>query len=69
MRREFHQLFGTQPLPRIQTTRPMSRLLTFTHGSKNVLVQCDLHTSQHAKQGWYKPAERTVQISEPFQLP
>jgi len=51
-----------------KTTLPMSRLLTFTEGSTVVRVQCYLHTSQHAKQGWYQPAERTVKIRRPFQF-
>ena len=51
-----------------KTTLPMSRLLTFTEGSTIVRVQCYLHTSQHAPQGWYEPAERTVTISQPFEF-
>ena len=51
-----------------KTTLPISRLLTFTEGSTEVRVQCYLHTSQHAPQGWYEPAERTVTISQPFEL-
>lgn len=47
-------------------TRPMSRLLTFTEGSSEVRVQCYLHTSQHAPQGWCARAERTVQLGKPF---
>ena len=27
-----------------------------------------LHTSQHAPQGWYAPAERTLPLSKPFAL-
>ena len=45
---------------------PMSRLLTFTEGSDRVRVQCYLHTSQHAPQGWYRPAERVLTLSKPF---
>ena len=51
-----------------KTTLPMSRLLTFTEGSAAVRVQCYLHTSQYAKQGWYQAAERSLQISEPFRM-
>lgn len=51
-----------------RTTLPMSRLLTFTEGSDRVRVQCYLHTSQHAPQGWYAKAEKTIRISRPFQL-
>ena len=50
-----------------KTTLPMSRLLTFRVGSDQVRVQCYLHTSQHAPQGWYAPAERTIRIGKPFQ--
>lgn len=48
------------------TTLPISRLLTFTPGSRDVRVQCYLHTSQHAPQGWYPKAERTVRLTKPF---
>ena len=51
---------GTLPLC------PMSRLLTFTEGSNEVKVQCYLHTSTYAPQGWYQPAERTIQLGKPF---
>ena len=51
-----------------RTTLPMSRLLTFTEGSDKVRVQCHLHTSQHAPQGWYPKAERVIRISKPFQI-
>ena len=47
---------------------PKSRLLTFTEGSADVLVQCYLHTSDHAPQGWYAPAERTIRLGKPFRL-
>lgn len=47
-------------------TVPMSRLLIFTEGSTEVLVQCYLHTSSYAPKGWYPPAERRVQMSKPF---
>ena len=49
-----------------KTTLPMSRLLTFTEGSDEVRVQCYLHTSQHAPQGWYPPAERTLKLPKVF---
>jgi hypothetical protein len=48
---------------------PMSRLLTFTEGSTEVRVQCYLHTSQHAPEGWYAQAERKLPISQPFEMP
>ena len=47
---------------------PMSRLLTFTEGSNEARVQCYLHTSRHAPQGWYEKAERTIRLSKPFQF-
>lgn len=49
------------------TTLPISRLLTFTPGSREVRVQCYLHTSQYAPQGWYEPAEKVVTLDVPFQ--
>ncbi|OLO99633.1 hypothetical protein BVU76_24740 [Mycolicibacterium porcinum] len=48
------------------TTLPISRLLTFRPGSREVRVQCYLHTDQHAPQGWYAPAERTLTLEKPF---
>ena len=50
-----------------KTTVPMSRLLTFTEDSNEVRVQCYLHTSDYAAQGWYAPAERILRPSKPFQ--
>ena len=49
-------------------TMPMSRLFTFTEGSTEVRVQCYLHTSQFAPQGWYEPAERILEMAKPFQM-
>ena len=48
------------------TTVPMSRLLTFTQGSDEVRIQCYLHTSDYAPQGWYEPAERRVKLGKAF---
>jgi hypothetical protein len=48
------------------TTLPISRLLTFTPGSSEVVVQCYLHTDQYAPQGWYDKAERTLDLGVPF---
>jgi len=45
---------------------PMSRLLTFTDGSDRVRVQCYLHTSHYAPQGWYAKAERVIRLGRPF---
>jgi hypothetical protein len=49
-----------------RTTVPMSRLLMFVDGSPDVRVQCYVHTSQYAPQGWYPQAERTLHLSKPF---
>lgn len=49
-----------------KTNVPMSRLFTFTEGSRDVRIQCYMHTAQHAPVGWYAKAERTVQIRQPF---
>ncbi len=51
-----------------ERSRPMSRLLTFEEGSRRVRVQCYLHTSQHAPQGWYAKAERVIELGKPFRL-
>jgi hypothetical protein len=47
----------------------MSRLVTFTEGSNQVRVQCYLHTSEHAPQGWYAKAERVIEVGKPFRAP
>lgn len=46
----------------------LSRLITLTEGSDEVLIQCYLHTSDFAPQGWYKPAERRIRLGRPFHL-
>jgi hypothetical protein len=51
-----------------KTTMPISRLFTFTEGSDQVRIQCYLHTSDHAPQGWYQKAERTISIGKPFRI-
>ncbi len=45
---------------------PMSRLLSFEEGSDRVRIQCYLHTSDYAPQGWYRAAERVVHVQRPF---
>lgn len=45
---------------------PMSRLFTFEDGSDEVRVQCYLHTTDYAKQGWYEPAERVIKLAKVF---
>jgi hypothetical protein len=47
---------------------PMSRLLIFTDGSRRVRVRCYLHTSRHARRGWYPRAERVITLSKPFRF-
>jgi hypothetical protein len=44
----------------------MSRLITFTEGSRQVRVQCYLHTAQYRPLGWYERAERVLELSKPF---
>ena len=44
----------------------MSRVLTFVDGSNSVKVQCYLHTSDYAPEGWYQKAERQIQLKKPF---
>lgn len=48
-------------------TTPMSRLLTFQPGSAEVNIQCYLHTSHYAAQGWYEPAQRVMPLRHQFQ--
>ena len=48
------------------TAVPMSRLLTFRQSSERVRIQCYLHTSDYAPQGWYAPAERILPLGQPF---
>lgn len=52
-----------------RTTVAMSRRLTFTDGSDQARVQCYLHTSDYAPQGWYAPADRTIRLGKPFRSP
>ena len=47
------------------TSAPMSRYLTFS--GDQVRVQCYLHTSDYAPQGWYPKVERTLKLNKPFQ--
>lgn len=51
-----------------KTTVPMSRLLTFTEGRRDVRLQCYLHTPQYAPQGWYPSAEKVIRLAKPFRL-
>lgn len=46
----------------------MSRLLTFTPGSREVRVRCYLHMDDYAPQGWYEKAERTLALTRPFEM-
>lgn len=47
-------------------TTPMSRLLTFSPGSDRVRIQCYLHTSDYAPQGWYDKVEKTVKLRHAY---
>jgi len=51
---------------KLQRSAPMSRLLTFTEGSDEVVIGCYLHTDDYAPQGWFAPAERRVRLRHPF---
>ncbi len=48
------------------TCPPMSRHFTFTTGSRLVRVRCYLHDDSYAPQGWYRPAERVLELNKPF---
>lgn len=50
----------------VRNSIPMSRLLTFEEGSDELRVQCYLHTSQYAPQGFYAPSERVIKLRHPF---
>ncbi len=45
---------------------PMSRVLTFTQGSRNVRVRCYLHTGEYKPQGWYEEKDRILTINKKF---
>jgi hypothetical protein len=51
-----------------ETSRPMSRLFTFINNSDQAKIQCYLHTSDYAEQGWYENAERTIKLRTPFEI-
>ena len=44
----------------------MSRRITFAEGSATATVECYLHMSDYAPQGWYAPARRTVRLGQAF---
>ena len=48
---------------------PMSRLLTFVDDNDTVNVECYLHTSHYAPEGWYDKAERAIQLNKFFKAP
>ena len=48
---------------------PMSRVITFTHGSDEARIRCYMHTSDYRPQGWYEDAERTIKLTTPFEAP
>lgn len=47
---------------------PKSRLLTFAPGTKDVDIQCYLHSDDYAPRGWYSKVRRTVPLKRPFEL-
>ena len=47
---------------------PKSRLLTFTEGSREVKVQCYMHTDEFMPKGCYDKAERILLLSRPFKI-
>ncbi len=51
----------------VRNSIPMSRLFTFEEGSDEVRVQCYLHTSQYAPQGFYAPSERVLKLRRAFE--
>ena len=51
----------------VRNSIPMSRLFTFEEGSDEVRVQCYLHTSQYAPQGFYAPSERVLKLRHAFE--
>lgn len=46
---------------------PLSRLFTFTPGSKLLKVSCYLHNNIYAPQGFYHQAQRTLQLPHAFE--
>ncbi len=47
-----------------KTTVPMSRVWSIS--GTRAQVRCYLHTGQHAAQGWYGKAQRTLPLAKPF---
>ena len=47
---------------------PLTRLITFEHGSDEIRVQCYLHSSVFAPEGWWEPGERRLRLSRPFEM-
>jgi hypothetical protein len=45
---------------------PMSRVLTFARGRSEVAIECYLHTSDYAPQGWYGLARRIAPLRLAF---
>jgi hypothetical protein len=48
------------------TSVPMSRLLEFREGSRDVRIRCYLHSGGPLPEGWYSKAERTLVLERPF---
>lgn len=51
------------------TSVPQSRLLTFSHGSDSLRVQCYMHSAEFLPHGWYPRDERLLKLTRPVQLP
>ena len=51
------------PQPGLPKDHPPVR----TPGRREARIQCYLHTTDYAAQGWYAPAERTIPLRLPFQ--
>ncbi|MCF7854828.1 MAG: metallophosphoesterase [Candidatus Pacebacteria bacterium] len=49
------------------TNVPKSRLFTFAPGSRELRVQCYMHTSEFLPQGWYAKEERILPLTRPFE--
>ena len=47
---------------------PMSRVLSFTEGSDELLVQCYMHSDEFRPQGWYPEKERILKLRHPFRM-
>lgn len=46
---------------------PMSRVLTFTPGSNEVVVRCYMHTEEYKPLGWYDKVEKKLKLTKAFE--